>query len=162
MTNFNREKVRKSLEQNAEKQAYFAFLDEVELILPVKTYQSKLKANETPVLTVAGLVSLNYKLGILSEKQVKDFCRISGNYPEQATSLWASLPKVLDPEKCSWYKSNNRKFTVERDAVAFLSEFLTDEELDDIATATDAVNKELSEKAQKEQSEIDEAKALFN
>lgn len=161
MTKFNRNNVRKSLEQNAEKQAYFAFLDEVELILPVKTYQSQIKANETPVLTVAGLVSLNYKLGILSEKQVKDFCRISGNYPEQATSLWASLPKVLNPS-CQWYKSNNRKFTVERDAIAFLSEFLTDEELDNIATATDLVNEELSAKAQKEQSEIDEAKALFN
>lgn len=161
MTKFNRNNVRKNLEQNAEKQAYFAFLDEVELILPVKTYQAQIKANETPVLTVAGLVSLNYKLGTLSEKQVKDFCRISGNYPEQATSLWASLPKVLNPE-CQWYKSNNRKFTVERDAIAFLSEFLTDEELDNIATAADLVNEELSAKAQKEQSVIDEAKALFN
>ena len=158
--NFNRDGLKKSLEDNASKQAYFAVLDEIEDILPIRKYMADVKAGTTPALTVAGQIAVEFKKGNLSEKQVKDFCSVSGLNPEQVTSLWASLPKVLNPA-CQWYKSNNRKFSVERDAVAFITEFLNDEELDAIATATDNANQALTEKANKEQEEIEKAKALF-
>ena len=157
---FNRDGLKKSLEDNASKQAYFAVIDEIEDILPIRKYMSDVKAGTTPVLTVAGQIAVEFKKGNLSEKQVKDFCGVCGLNPEQATSFWASLPKVLNPA-CQWYKSNNRKFSVERDAIAFITEFLTDEELDAIATEADKANQALTEKANAEQAEIEKAKALF-
>ncbi len=157
---FNRDGLKKSIEDNASKQAYFAVIDEIEDILPIRKYMSDVKAGTTPALTVAGQVAVEFKKGNLSEKQVKDFCSVCGLNPEQATSFWASLPKVLNPA-CQWYKSNNRKFSVERDAVAFMTEFLSDGELDAIATEADKANQALTEKANKEQEEIEKAKALF-
>lgn len=157
---FNRDGLKKSLEENASKQAYFAVLDEIEDILPVHKYISDVKAGTTTALTVAGHIAIEFKKGNLSERQLKDFCHVSGLNPEQTTSLWASLPKVLKPE-CQWYKSNNRKFSVERDAVTFMTEFLSDEELDAIATEADKANQALTEKANAEQAEIEKAKALF-
>ena len=158
--NFTRDGLKKTLEDNASKQAYFAVLDELEDILPIHKYIADIKAGTTPALTVAGQVAVEFKMGHLSEQQVNDFCRVCGLNPEQVTSLWASLPKVLKPE-CHWYKSNNRKFSVERDAVTFMTTFLNDEELDAIATAADNANRALTEKATKEQEEIEKAKALF-
>ena len=157
---FNRDGLKKSLEDNASKQAYFAVIDEIEDVLPIRKYMSDVKAGTTPALTVAAQIAVEFKKGNLSEQQVSDFCHISGLNPEQVTSLWASLPKVLNPA-CQWYKSNNRKFSVERDAVAFMTEFLNDEELDAIATEADKANQALTEKANAEQQEIEKAKALF-
>lgn len=157
---FNREALNASLEKNASAQAYFAFLDSIEDILPVKTYISGLKAGEYPVLTVAGVVALQYKQSKITAEQVKDFIAESALNAEQATSFFASLPKVLDVS-CQWYKSNNRLFSVERDAIAFLTQFMSDEQLDTLATEADKRNQEMTEKAEAETAKIEKAKALF-
>ena len=162
MTNFrfNRDALNASMEKNASAQAYFAFLDTVEDILPIKSYISGLKANEYPVLTVAGVVALQLKKGEITEEQVKNFIAESALNPEQATSFFASLPKVLDCS-CQWYKSNNRLFSVERDAIAFLTQFMDDEQLNTLAVEADKKNREMTEKAEAETAKIEKAKALF-
>ena len=157
---FNRDALNASMEKNASAQAYFAFLDTVEDILPIKSYISGLKANEYPVLTVAGVVALQLKKGEITEEQVKHFIAESALNAEQATSFFASLPKVLDCS-CQWYKSNNRLFSVERDAIAFLTQFMDDEQLNTLAVEADKKNREMTEKAEAETAKIEKAKALF-
>lgn len=158
---FNRDALNASLEKNASAQAYFSFLDTIEDILPVKSYIAGLKAGEYPVLTVAGVVALQYKQSNITAEQTKHFIAECALNPEQATSFFASLPKVLDCS-CQWYKSNNRLFSVERDAIAYLTQFMDDEQLNTLATAADERNKEMTEKAEAETAKIERAKALFN
>lgn len=159
---FTREELIQEMNDNAEKQAYFAFVDEATEIFPsFQNWMSEVKKGGIyPVLTVAGLIGLKFKKRELTEAKVMDFIKLSAENPEQATSFWASLPKVLK-KSVQWYKSDNRFYSVERDAVAFLTNYMTDEQLDVIATAAYARNEELRLKSEEQNKMIEEAKKLF-
>lgn len=159
---FSREELVKEMADNASKQAYFAFIDEATEIFPsFKNWMIEVKKGGIyPVLTVAGLIALKFKKRELSEVKVKDFIKLSAENAEQATLFWASLPKVLKKE-VKWYKSDNRFYTVERDAIAYLSNFMTDEQLSIIAYAAFKKNEELRLKSEKQNEMIEEAKRLF-
>lgn len=162
MSEFNREELVKEMNENASKQAYYAFIDEATEIFPAFQnwmYEVK-KGGIYPVLTVAGLIGYKFKKGELTEAKVKDFIKLSAENAEQATSFWASLPKVLK-KSIQWYKSDSRFYSVERDAVAFITNYMTDEQLDVIATAAYKRNEELRLKAEEQSKMIEEAKKLF-
>lgn len=161
MAKFTRENLAKEMEQNASKQAYYAFVEECTQIIPsFKGMMTDVKTGTYPVLTMAGLLALKLKKAEISAEKVKDFIRLSAENPEQATSFWASLPKVLDPS-VQWYKSNNRYFSVERDAIAFMTNYMTDEQLSIIAEKTYERNEELRLKAEEQSAKIEQAKNLF-
>ena len=162
MTEFNREELVKEMNENASKQAYFAFIDEAKEIFPsFETWMFEVKKGGIhPVLTVAGLIGYKLKKREISETKVKDFIELSAENAEQATSFFASLPKVLK-KSVQWYKSDSRFYSVERDAIAFLSNYMTDEQLDIIATAAHNRNEELRLKAEAQNKMIEEAKKLF-
>lgn len=159
---FTREELIQEMNDNAEKQAYFAFVDEATEIFPSFQnwmYEVK-KGGIYPVLTIAGLLGFKLKKREIPEAKVRDFIRLSTENPEQATSFWASLPKVLK-KSVKWYKSDNRFYSVERDAVAFITNYMTDEQLDVIATTAHARNEELRLKSEEQNKMIEEAKKLF-
>ncbi len=162
MANFTREELANELAENAGKQAYFAFIDEATEIFPAfQTWMYEVKkGGKYPVLTIAGLLGFKLKKKEIPEAKVKDFIRLSVENPEQATSFWSSLPKVLK-KSVQWYRSDNRFYSVERDAIAFLSNYMTDEQLDIIATAAHKRNEELRLKAEEQSKMIEEAKKLF-
>lgn len=162
MSEFNREELVKEMEENAGKQAYYAFVDEATEIFPAfQNWMFEVKQGGIyPVLTVAGLIGLKFKKRELTEAKVRDFIRLSEENPEQATSFWASLPKVLK-KSVQWYKSNNRFYSVERDAIAYLSNFMTDEQLSVIAEAAHERNEELRLQSEAQNKMIEEAKKLF-
>jgi hypothetical protein len=158
---FTRENLQKEMAENANKQAYYAFIGEASQIIPsFKGMMNEVKTGMHPVLTVAGLLALKLRKREISEEKVKGFIRLSADNPEQATSFWASLPKVLDVS-VQWYKSNNRFYSVERDAIAYLSNFMTDEQLSVIAEKAHERNEELRLKAEAEAEKIKQAKDLF-
>ena len=162
MSEFTREELVKEMNENASKQAYFAFIDEAKEIFPeFQNWMFEVKKGGIyPVLTVSGLIGLKFKKRELTEAKVRDFIKLSEENPEQATSFWSSLPKVLK-KSVQWYKSDNRFYSVERDAVAYLTNYMTDEQLDVIATAAHKRNEELRLKAEEQSKMIEEAKKLF-
>ena len=162
MPEFTREELAKEMNENASKQAYFAFINEAKEIFPsFETWKYEVKKGGIyPVLTVAGLIGFKLGKHELTEAKVRDFIKLSAENPEQATSFWASLPKVLK-KSLKWYKSDNKFYSVERDAIAFLSSFMTDEQLDVIASAAHRKNEELREKSEAEDKMIEEAKKVF-
>ena len=158
---FTRDNLKKEMAENASKQAYYAFVEEASQIIPsFKGMMNEIKTGMHPVLTIAGLLALKLRKREIVAAKVKDFIRLSAENPEQATSFFASLPKVLDVN-VQWYKSNNRFYSVERDAIAFLTNYMTDEQLSVIAEAAHNRNEELRLKAEAEAEKIKQAKELF-
>lgn len=158
---FTRENLVKEMKANADKQAYYAFVEECTQIIPsFKGMMTDVKTGVYPVLTVAGLIALKLRKSEISPDKVRDFIKLSAENPEQATSFFASLPKVLDVS-VQWYKSNNRFFSVERDAIAYLTNYMTDEQLSVIAEAAHNRNEELRLQAEAQAEKIEQAKNLF-
>lgn len=158
---FTRKNLIKEMNQNAQKQAYYAFVEECAQIIPsFKGMMNDIKTGAYPVLTVAGLIALKLKKNEISPEKVRDFIKLSADNAEQATSFFASLPKVLDVS-VQWYKSNNRYFSVERDAIAYLTNYMTDEQLSVLAEAAHNRNEELRLQAQQQAEKIEQAKNLF-
>ena len=158
---FTRDNLVKEMQVNANKQAYYAFVEECAQIIPsFKGMMNDIRTGVYPVLTVAGLIALKLRKNEISPDKVRDFIALSAENAEQATSFFASLPKVLDVS-VQWYRSNNRFFSVERDAVAYLTNFMTDGQLSVIAEAAHNRNEELRLKAEEQAVQIEQAKNLF-
>lgn len=158
---FNFKNIAKTAKENASARAYYALLEELEEFIPAKKMIGDIKAQEVPVLTLAGAVALGLAKGELNEEQAKGFVSVCVENADEAASFFASLPTVLEPS-CQWYKRNNKFFSVERDAIISLCGVVMDEkQADALATAADKANQELAEKAEKTQERINKAKALF-
>lgn len=161
MTNFvfTKETIKTAQKEGAKKDLFKAYLKEVKSIIPcIDSLYSESKTKAKRVLTVAGLVALEKRLGKIDQEKMKAFVETSLEYKEVATGFFASLPCIVSKGAASWYAQGDSRF-YKREKPLIEAEILPlirdESELISFLNEIQESNEELSLKAEENRKESD-------